>query len=287
VDGEWGDSMKKWYMVIDVEKCEDCNNCFLSCKDEHVDNRWPGYTCEQPRHGHRWMNIMRKERGQYPFIDVAYLPVPCMHCDNAPCVKAAKDGAVYKRDDGTVIIDPEKAKGQTDLLKACPYNAIYLNEDNKTPQKCTFCAHLLDQGWKQPRCVQVCPTGAMRFIKAEDGEFAAMVEVEGLEILYPAFKTRPRVYYKNLYRFEKCFIGGSVAVIADSVTDCVPGARVFLKKGSETIVQTETDAFGDFKFDGIEENSGEYTIEILSEARPRKVLAVMVEKSINLGTIIL
>ena len=99
--------MKKWHMIIDVEKCEDCNNCFLACKDEYVDNDWPGYSASQPRHGHRWMNIMRKERGQYPIIDVAYLPVPCMHCDNAPCVKAAKDGAIYQRADGIVIIDPD------------------------------------------------------------------------------------------------------------------------------------------------------------------------------------
>ena len=104
--------MDKWNLIIDVEKCEDCNNCFLACKDEHVDNDWPGYAVSQPLHGQLWMNIMRKERGQYPLIDVAYLPVPCMHCDNAPCIKAARDGAVYKRDDGIVIIDPIKAMDQ-------------------------------------------------------------------------------------------------------------------------------------------------------------------------------
>ncbi len=279
--------MKKWHMIIDVEKCEDCNNCFLSCKDEHVDNHWPGYACAQPRHGHRWINIMRKERGQYPFIDVAYLPVPCMHCDNAPCIRVAKDGAVYKREDGIVIIDPEKAKGQAGLLKACPYNAIYLDEGTKTPQKCTFCAHLLDEGWKQTRCVQACPTGALRVVKAEDVEFAAIAEAEGLEILHPEYHTKPRVYYKNLYRYEKCFVGGSVAVATDGLTDCVPGARVFLKKGAETIVQTETDAFGDFKLDGIEENSGEYTITIKADDRPEKVLTAVVEKSLNIGTVML
>ncbi len=80
--------MKKWNLIIDVAKCEDCNNCFLSCKDEFADNDFPGYSVEQPKHGHRWMNIMRKERGKCPIIDVAYLPTPCMHCDNAPCIVA-------------------------------------------------------------------------------------------------------------------------------------------------------------------------------------------------------
>lgn len=69
-------------------------------------------------------NIHGKERGQYPFIDVAYLAVPCLHCDNAPCIRAAKDGAIYKRPDGIVIIDPVKAKGQKKVINACPYSAI-------------------------------------------------------------------------------------------------------------------------------------------------------------------
>lgn len=119
--------MKKWNLIIDIEKCEDCNNCFLSCKDEHVDNDFQGYSAPQVKHGHRWVNIMRKERGQFPQIDVAYLPVFCMHSDDAPCITAAKDGAVYKRDDGIVIIDPVKAQGQKHLVDACPYGAIWWN----------------------------------------------------------------------------------------------------------------------------------------------------------------
>ncbi|SDE55207.1 hypothetical protein [Sporomusa acidovorans] len=82
--------MKKWHLIIDVEKCVDCNNCFMACKDEHVDNDWPGYTRPQPRHGQRWINIKRTERGQYPLVDVAYRPTPCMHCEDAPCIRASK-----------------------------------------------------------------------------------------------------------------------------------------------------------------------------------------------------
>ena len=110
--------MSKWNLIIDVALCHDCNNCFLACKDEYWENDFPPYSVAQPRHGHRWMDVMRKERGQYPKVDVNYLPYPCMHCDDAPCTKAAKDGAVYKRDDGIVIIDPEKAKGKKDLQKS-------------------------------------------------------------------------------------------------------------------------------------------------------------------------
>jgi Fe-S-cluster-containing dehydrogenase component len=276
--------MKKWNLIIDVEKCEDCNNCFLSCKDEHVDNDFQGYSLSQPKHGHRWVNIMRTERGQFPQIDVAYLPIFCMHCDYAPCIKAAQDGAVYKRDDGIVIIDPVKAQGQKHLVDACPYGAIWWNEEHTLPQKCTLCAHLLDEGWKEPRCVQACPTGALRIVKIEDGEMENLITAEGLEPLHPEYHTKPRVYYKNLFRYTHCFIAGSVAVERDGVSDCAQGATVTLIKDSEKR-QVTTDTFGDFKFDGLKENSGIYHIEISYEGREMKTLEAEVGKSASLGTV--
>ena len=78
--------MKSWHMTIDVARCHDCNDCFLADKDEFVGNDFPPYSAPQPWHGHRWMNIKRKERGQYPIVQTAYLPTPCMHCDAAPCL---------------------------------------------------------------------------------------------------------------------------------------------------------------------------------------------------------
>ncbi|MBI2318200.1 MAG: oxidoreductase, partial [Betaproteobacteria bacterium] len=162
--------MKKWNLIIDVAKCTNCNNCFLTNRDEHVDNDFPGYAAPQPRLGHRWIDIRRKERGRAPMIDVAYLPTMCNHCDNAPCVKASKDGAVYQRPDGIVIIDPQRARGNKEIVKSCPYRSIWWNEEHEVAQKWIFDAHLLDQGWKEPRGAQACPTGAMRSLKVEDDE---------------------------------------------------------------------------------------------------------------------
>jgi len=280
--------MKKWNLIIDIEKCEDCNNCFLACKDEHVDNDFPGYALDQPKHGHRWINIMRKERGQYPLIDVAYLPIPCMHCDNAPCIAKAKDGAVYKREDGIVIVDPEKARGQKGIVDACPYGAIWWNEEKNIPQKCTLCAHLVDEGWKEPRCVQACPTGAMRIVRAEDSEMQKIIESEKLEVLNPEYKTRPRVYYKNLYRFTRCFIAGSVAVRLNGKEECAEGAKVtLLNAANENIGEYMTDNYGDFKFDNLEENSGKYTLQIAYPGYTLKAIEVDLKKSFNAGTIVL
>ena len=157
--------MSKWNMIVDVAGCTNCNLCTLSTMDEYVGNEFPGYSAPMPKHGHKWINILQNERGQVPMIDIAYMPTMCNHCDDAPCIKAGKNGAVSKREDGIVLIDPVKSKGQKQIVKACPYGSIYWNEELEIPQAWTFDAHLLDQGWKQPRCGQSCPTGAMRAIK--------------------------------------------------------------------------------------------------------------------------
>lgn len=278
--------MTKWNLIIDIEKCEDCNNCFLACKDEHVGNEWPGYTDSQPRHGHRWINILRKERGQFPLVDVAYRPTPCMHCDDAPCIVAAEGQAIFKRDDGIVLIDPQKAKGQKELIKSCPYGAIWWNEEKNVPQKCTLCAHLLDAGWKRPRCVQVCPTGALKIVRADDRAMQEQVKNQGLEILSPEQQTKPRVYYKNLHRYACCFIAGSVAINSDDMINCAHGATVVLSKDDTAVTKVTTDNYGDFKFEKIEPNSGTYRLDIGYQEFETKTISVELTGSVSLKDIV-
>ncbi len=226
--GEWREedegNMAKWNMIIDVAECTNCNNCTLAAMDEYVGNAWPGYAAPMPKHGHRWINILQKERGQAPMIDIAYVPTMCNHCDDAPCMKAAHNGAITKREDGIVLIDPIKAKGQKQLVEACPYGHIWWNEELGIPQAWPFDAHLLDQGWTQTRGQQACPTGAMRAVKVEDDEMARMARDENLEVMKPALGTRPRVWYRNLWRYSTCFIGGSLSAEAGGLVDCVEGA---------------------------------------------------------------
>ena len=259
--------MSKYNLVIDVAECTNCNLCTLATMDEYVGNDWPGVSAAMPRNGHRWMTVETKERGQLPTIDIAFLPVTCNHCDDAPCIKAAKDGAIKKRADGIVIIDPDKAKGQKQLVEACPYGHIWWNEALKLPQAWPFDAHLLDQGWPKTRGAQSCPTTAMRVVKADDAEMARMVREDGLEVLKPELGTRPRVYYKNLWRFTKCFIAGSVAEIRDGLVECVEGAKVRLLKDGKEIASGSTDNYGDFKLDKLEPGSGAYTLEISHAGR--------------------
>lgn len=278
--------MKKWHMIIDVEKCHDCNNCFLSCKDEYFENDYPPYSLSQPRHGHRWIDILRKERGQFPKIDVSYLPLPCMHCDDADCIKAAEGDAIYQREDGIVIIDPVKAKGQKAILDSCPYGVIHWNEALDIPQKCTFCAHLLDDGWTQPRCVQSCPTGSLQFINVEDSEMEELAETENLEVWHPDYGLEPRVYYKNLFRYSKNFIAGCI-VLKDS-DECAEDAQVTLRNGSGDVIHmTSTNNYGDFKIDELVGDQSKYKLEITYTGYEPQEKLVELENSMDLGVIYL
>jgi Fe-S-cluster-containing dehydrogenase component len=267
--------MKKWHMLIDVALCENCNNCVLSAKDEYVGNEFPGYTAPQPLHGHKWIDIKRRVRGEGSMVDAAHVPVMCNHCDNAPCVKAG-GGAVKKREDGIVIIDPAAAKGRREIVDACPYGAVFWNEELQLPQHWPFDAHLLDQGWVRTRGTQSCPTGAMRSVHAEEGEFAQMIQKNKLEVLNPEFGTNPRVYYKNLHRFTKCFIGGSVVAQIDGMKECVADAKVEIWSGSSLIAGVTSDGFGDFKFDSIEPGSGSYSVKIEHPKHGRANLSIAV-----------
>jgi Fe-S-cluster-containing dehydrogenase component len=283
-----GEAMKKYYLMIDVARCENCRNCSLACKDEHVGNDWPGYAAPQPNTGPGWIDIMTAERGQHPMVDVAYLPVPCQHCDDAPCLKAARDGAIYRRPDGIVIIDPVKAKGQKQLVAACPYGAIRWHEELQLPQKCTLCTHLLDAGWQQTRCVQSCPTGALSLHKLEEAEITKLIESEGLAVYKPELKTKPRILYKNIYRFTRCFLGGSISIKVNGREECAEGVQINLYDNTgRKIDECLTDNYGDFKFDNLEPDSGQYTIEVTFPGHESQRREVELTRSRYIGTIVL
>lgn len=135
--------MKKWNLIIKVGRCENCQNCVIAARDEHVGNDFPGYAAPAAAGAASPIRILRRVQGRSHMVDTTYLPVMCNHCDDAPCVRAG-DGAVRKRADGIVIIDPDKARGRKDIVKSCPYKAIVWNEELQLPQTWIFDAHLLD-----------------------------------------------------------------------------------------------------------------------------------------------
>lgn len=285
---------KRPHLIVDVARCQGCNNCMLACKDEHVGNEWPGYTRAQGLHGERWVEIPCRERGQFPLIDVTYRPTLCTHCADAPCVDRAS-GAIAKRPDGIVMIDPLRARDPK-LVAACPYGRIVWSDESGAAQKCTLCAHLLDDGWDKPRCVQACGPGALSFVRMTDADFATYAAAEGLETMHPGRIEDTMVCYKNLSRFSDCFVAGSVAVEHAGSVDCAAGAVAVLERrtggaeGSDEIAEawtTTADTFGDFKFDGLKPRSGGYRLTVSLPGHKVAELTFALVESLNVGTIFL
>ena len=252
--------MTKWNLIINVGRCENCYNCVISERDEHVGNDFPGYAAPAAAVGESPIRILRRVQGSAPMVETTYLPVMCNHCDDAPCIRYAGD-AIRKRDDGIVIIDPVKARGRKDIVDSCPYQAIVWNEEQQVPQIWIFDAHLIDQEWRQPRCQQVCPTDVFEAVKLEDAAMKQKAATEGLKPLKPELGAKPRVWYRGLERWETCFIGGSVSAEAAGLVECIEGANVTLSQGGKSLATTASDGFGDFRFDKLPKGGGAYRIE--------------------------
>ena len=262
--------------VIDVSQCNGCYCCQIACKDEHVANDWTPYAKPQPDTGQFWLKMNELVRGTVPKVKVAYIPVLCMHCDNAPCIPSCPiEGAIYRRDDGLIIIDPTKCTGCKNCVDSCPYGVIYFNEDLNIAQKCTGCAHLLDNGWTVPRCVDACPTGAIKF--AEESELGDLIGKA--EVLHPEYNTSPRVHYLNLPRK---FVAGTVYDPVEK--EVVIGATCTLTdSASGEKFSAITDGFGDFWFEKLTVST--FSLNIETDGKTRTIDSISTEKDVNLGDI--
>ena len=250
--------------IVDLAKCNGCRNCQISCKDEHVDNDWTPYAKPQPDTGQFWVKVDERTCGQVPHVQVNFLPHLCNHCANPACAQACPEDAFSVRDDGIVLLEPEKCTGCFARVDACPYDAIFPNEELGIAQKCTGCAHLLDDGWTVPRCVDACCTGALRFGDEEDFED----EIAQATTLKPESNCGPRVYYLN---DPKRFVAGTIVDFeADEV---VIGAEVELLDGEgRTVATGKTDWFGNFWFRKVEPAA--YTVLVKADGCFERRVAV-------------
>ncbi len=117
--------MTKYAMAVDLDRCQGCRGCMTACT---VENN----TVE----GNFWMYVFRFEQGEYPDTEMSFLPRPCQHCDNAPCVKVCPVGARFKREDGLVLTDADRCIGCRYCELACPYGVNYFNW--KKPDKAQY-----------------------------------------------------------------------------------------------------------------------------------------------------
>jgi len=191
----------KYAMIIDLEQCVGCDACTVACK---LDN--------ETGTDIRWSRVVEEEAGCFPHVRKVYIPLQCMHCEQAECVRVCPTGANYRDERGLVLIDYEKCIGCRYCMLACPYQARYFNEGKKPPvgvpamandssrkgavEKCDFCEDRLSQG-KLPRCVELCPYEARVMGDTEDPESsAAKLLREGNPVtLKPEGVFKPSIYY--------------------------------------------------------------------------------------------
>ncbi|MGI5936210.1 MAG: 4Fe-4S dicluster domain-containing protein [Oscillospiraceae bacterium] len=276
--------MARYGFVFNIERCNGCCSCFLACKDEYTGNDYPptaAATCE----GVNLIRVNEVEYGTGSKVKVDYIPIPCQNCEDAPCLNRFPD-QVYRRDDGIIIIDPEKARGNRELVSACPYGAIAWNEQSQLPQKCTMCAHMLDAGEKVTRCSECCPNGALLFGDLDDptSEISIYIKEHAgeLEKFRPEYGTNPAVYYRHL---PKPFIAGEVVCGDDD--SCCKGAKVtVICEESGQVMETVTDFFGDFEFRFLPLNKT-FTIKVEAEGYKTAEIKTRTNAAVNLGEIIL
>lgn len=157
--------------VIDQRKCIGCHACTVACKSENevpVGNfrTWVKYT----------------EIGSFPTVKRHFAVLRCNQCTNAPCITICPVTALSKRDDGIVDLDKDACVGCKACIQACPYDAIYLNEDTGGAEKCHYCAHRVEQNLK-PACEVVCPeeaiiSGDISDPNSKVGQLARMPEAQ-------------------------------------------------------------------------------------------------------------
>ncbi|MBE0599013.1 MAG: carboxypeptidase regulatory-like domain-containing protein [Desulfuromonadales bacterium] len=261
--------------VVDLSICNGCYCCQISCKDEHVANDWTPYAAPQPDTGQFWVKVNEEIRGTVPKVKISYAPMMCLHCDDAKCMKECSSGAISRRADGMIVIDPTKCVGCKLCPDTCPNGMIYFNENLNISQKCTGCSHLIDDNWDHPRCVDSCPTGALKY--GEESELQELIaKAEPLK----AHHTSGRVYYLNV---PKGFVAGTLYDPIEK--EVLIGATCTLvEQGSNQTRTVETDNFGDFWFKDLPREKREYTLTLEKDGK-KKVIPVETTKDVNLGDI--
>ena len=197
-----GQSMPRWGMVIDLDRCSGCRGCVVACKQE---NNIAPSTQEQAESSRMisWINVITVVEGDYPDTKVRLLPMLCQQCENPPCVRVCPVGATQKSLQGIVGQFYPRCIGCRYCASACPYQVKYFNwfkpswprefEQSRNPsvcvrpkgviEKCTFCVQRLQRARDQaafegrkvrsegeyvPACVESCPAKAMYFGDLED-----------------------------------------------------------------------------------------------------------------------
>jgi Fe-S-cluster-containing dehydrogenase component len=183
-------SAPRWVKLLDQSRCIGCHACTTACKSEN----------EVPV-GVTRTYVKSVDVGTFPQARRAFQVTRCNQCEDAPCVAACPTQAMYRREDGIVDFDKSICIGCKACMAACPYDAIFINPEDHSAEKCNMCAHRLDAGL-EPACVTVCPTEAILVGDLNDpaSKVAQVVNREPVQVRRPEKNTRPRVFYKGAHQ---------------------------------------------------------------------------------------
>lgn len=181
--------MTRWAKLIDHTRCIGCHACTTACKSENA------VPLSVTRTFVKYVDI-----GVFPLARRAFQVTRCNQCGDPPCVRACPTRAMYQRADGIVDFNKHRCIGCKACMAACPYDAIFINPDDHSAEKCNFCAHRLAIGL-EPACVVVCPTGAILVGDLHDGQspVARIVHREAVDVRRPEKGTRPGLFYRGAH----------------------------------------------------------------------------------------
>ena len=184
------DAGPRWVKVLDQSRCIGCHACTTACKSE---NAVPlGVTRTY---------VKSVDVGTFPQARRAFQVTRCNQCQDAPCVSACPTSAMYQRPDGIVDFDKSVCIGCKACMAACPYDAIFINPEDHSAEKCNFCAHRLEVGL-EPACVSVCPVEAILIGDVNDpsSRVSRIVNREPVAVRRPEKGTLPKVFYKGAHQ---------------------------------------------------------------------------------------
>lgn len=141
-------------VVLDLDRCIECKSCMAACHYGH----------------HRMAGIQ--------FVDVgpAVLPLVCRQCADPACVQACPAEAMTIDGRGIVGRAVFRCRACGSCVRACPFGVLSIEMVGHQVAKCDLCGDRLARDLP-PRCVSVCPTGALRFATVQQ------IEAEGLTVL--------------------------------------------------------------------------------------------------------
>ena len=222
--------MARWGMVIDLDKCTACQACVVACQ---VENNVGFPPPEEAQKGRSifWIKLVSLPEGQFPEAKTRFIPMPCMHCDNPPCIKVCPVDATNITPDGIVRQIFARCIGCRYCTTACPYTVRYFNwykpewpeqmgqarnpdvsvRPKGVVEKCTLCHHRLQKaretaiaekrplaaGEYVPACVESCPSKAMVFGDLDDpnSEVSRLARSRRAFRLMEELGTKPKVIY--------------------------------------------------------------------------------------------